>query len=418
MEIIQEDNHLVLMYTVKAIFLCVSNAISVVVLVWWLYGRQWHASFPCDLSNHIPLIYEELTCSLPAAPFLYGLMICNIIFAFCICLCNMFALKWVTTFRISTYSHYENAFQKWTSLSHKMGFLDFCFCLDLTSCTTKDGKILGDVIYSSLKLYQKSDKHNSHVELMQDINKKAKFSSMFYQGQAIASELGLKILEGSVTNDCLFYAIAKVLETETARVCDAISEELTTNMYVYKDLVDNDMNCPVFEECVDLIQEERKTPKEFQHYALMAACNAFHVNIRLLAASAKCWYYKATDSGTPTSVPTKYLFLIRPNYYTAVVDKPGQEEKHGNRQLFISDTTYRKQLQSEAKASWEEDGKPKYQKTMKALNPQVIPYGKSTVPAPKRPTNILTDLFNETGQRISTQILSKIYIPGLTKQQL
>jgi hypothetical protein len=110
--------------------------------------------------------------------------------------------------------------------------------------------------------------------------------------------------------------------------------------------------------------------------------------------------------------------LIRPNYYTAVVDKPGQEEKHGNRQLFISDTTYRKQLQSEAKASWEEDGKPKYQKTMKALNPQVIPYGKSTVPAPKRPTNILTDLFNETGQRISTQILSKIYIPGLTKQQL
>ena len=418
MEIVQENNHLVFMYTVKATFLCVSNAVALIVLVWWLYGRHWHASFPCDLSNHIPLIYEDLTCSLPAAPFLYGLMICNIIFGFCICLCNMFALKWVATFRISTYSHYKNAFEKWTSLSQQMGFLDLCFCLDLTSCTTKDGKILGDIIYSSLKLYQKSDKHKSHVELMQDINKKAKFSSKFYQGEVIASELGLKILEGKMTDDCLFTAIAKVMETETAKVCHAIIEELTTNMYVYKDLVDRDINCPVFEECIELIQEQRKTPKEFHHYAIMAACNAFKVNILVLAASAKCWYYMATDNGTLASVPTGYLFFVHPSYYTAVVDMPNQEDKHGNRQVFISDTTYRQHLQSKAKTSWEDNGKKIYQKAMKALNPQVIPYGKSSVPPPKRPTNILTDLFNETGQKISIQILSKIYIPGLTKKQL
>lgn len=417
MEIVQEDNRLVFMYTVKAIFLCVSNSVAVVVLVLWLYDRQWHASFPCDLSNHVPLIYEDLTCSLPAAPFLYGLMICNVIFAFCISLCSMFALKWVATFRISTYSNYKNAFQKWTCLAHKKGFRDFCFCLDLTSSTSKDGKILGDIIYSSLKLYEKSDKRNSHVELMQDINKKAKFSSMFYQGELIASELGLKILEGNVSDDCLFNAIAKVTGTEPANVCDTIVEELTTNMYVYKDLVDNDMNCPVFEECVELIKEERKTPKEFHHYALMAACNAFHVNILVLAASAKCWYYKATDGGTEPSVSTTYLFFINPNYYTAVVDEPRQTEKHDNRELFIQDIAYRRQLQSKANVSWEEDGKSKYQKTMKTLNPQVIPYGKSTVPPPKRPTNILTDLFNETGHRISKQILSKIYIPGLTKHE-
>ena len=419
MEIVQEDNHLVIMYTVKAIFLCVSNAVALIVLVWWLYGRHWHASFPCDLSNHIPLIYKELTCSLPAAPFLYGLMICNIIFSFCICLCNIFALKWVATFRISTYTDYKNAFQKWTLLSHKLGFLDLCFCLDLTSCTTKDGKILGDIIYSSLKLYQKSDKHKSHVDLMQDVNKKAKFSSKFSQGEAIASELGLKILEGNIADDCLFNAIAKVTEAEAAKVCDAIVEELTTNMYVYKDLVDQDLNCPFFEECIELIQEKRKTPKEFHHYAIMAACNAFKVNILVLAVSSKCWYYMASENnGTLASVPTRYLFFIHPSYYTAMVDMPNHEDKHGSRQVFISDTAYRKQLQSEAKKSWEENGIHKYQKAMKALNPQVIPYGKSSVPPPKRPTNILNDLFNETGQKISIQILGKIYIPGLTKKQL
>ena len=417
MEIVGEDNRLVVMYTLKAIFLFVSNAVVVVVLAWWLYGRQWHASFACDLSNHIPLIYEDLTCSLPAAPFLYGLMICNVIFAFCICLCNLFALKWVGTFRIIRYKHYDDAFQKWTSLSQQVGYLDFCFCLDLASWTSKDGKILGDIIYSSLKLYQKSDKHYSYVELMQDVHKKGKFSSLFYQGEVIANDLGLKILEGNVSDDCLFNAIAKVIGEDTVAVCDGIVDELTSNMYVYKDLIDRDMNCPVFEECIELIQE-RRTPKEFHHYALMAACNAFRINILVLTASAKCCFYKATNDGTLGAISTKYVFFVHPNYYTAVVDKPDQAEEINNRELFLLDSAYRKQIQSKAKASWEKDGKQEFEKTMKALNPQVIQYGKSTVPPSKRPTNILTDLFSETGHKISKQILRKIYIPGLTKQQI
>ena len=417
MEILREDNRLVVMYILKAIFLFVSNAVTVVVLVWWLHGRQWHASFACDLSNHIPLIYEDLTCSLPAAPFLYGLMICNVILAFCICLCNMFALKWVGTFLISRYKHYKEAFKKWTSLAQQVGFLDFCFCLDLTSWTSKDGKILGDIIYSSLKRYQKSDKHYSYVELMQDVHKKEKFSSLFYQGQVIASDLGLKILEGNMFDECLFNAIAKVIGADTVTVCDRIVDELTSNMYVYKDLIDRDMNCPVFEECIELIQE-RKIPKEFHHYSLMAACNAFSVNILVLAASGKCCFFKTIDSGTPDTIPTKYIFFVHPNYYTAVVDKPDQAEKNNNRELFLSDSAYRKQIQCKAKVSWEEDGKREFQKAVKALNPQVIRYGKSTVPPSKRPTNILTDLFSETGHKISKQILRKIYIPGLTTQQL
>ena len=418
MEILSHQHHLVFMYTAKSVFLCVSNAIAVIVLVWWLYDRYWHASFPCDLSNHIPIIYEDLTCSLPAAPFLYGLMICNIIFAFCICLCNIFALKWVATFRLTTYSHYKKAFEKWTSLANEKGFLDFCFCLDLTSCSSKDGKILGDIIYSSLKLYHKSNKHNSHVELMQDLNSKAKFSSMFYQGEAIASNLGLKIVEGKVSDECLFNAIATVVETDMEKVCDVIVEELTTNMFLYKDLVDNDLNCPFFEECVVLIRDQRKTPKEFYHYALMAACNALHINILVLLANTKCWYYKASDSDTSTSIPTKYLFFIHPNYYTPVLDDPDVTDKLENRKLFITDSSYRQQLQREAKASWDDLGKRKYQKSTKALSPKVIPYGKTTVPPVKRPTNILTDLFNETGKKISKQILSKIYVPGLSNQQL
>lgn len=417
MEIVQENHHLVFMYTLKAIFLCVSNGVVTVVLVWWLYGRHWHASFPCDLSNHIPIIYEDLTCSLPAAPFLYGLMICNVMLAFCTCFCNVFALKWVATFRLSTYSHYKNAFQKWTSLVDKKGFLDFCFCLDLTSYTSKDGKILGDTIYSSLKLYQKSDKHTSHVELIQEINKKARFSSMFYQGEVIATELGLKILEGNVSDDCLFNALAKVNGIETENVCEAIVQELTTKMHVYKDLVDSDLNCPIFEECVGLIRAEKKTPREFHHYALMATCNAFGVDILVLSTGAKCWHYKATNNDDTASTPTKYVFFIHPNYYTAVIEEVDEDEKKDKRRSFISDSDYRKQLQHQARAAWEDNGKRKYQKTMKALNPELLPYGKATIPPTKAPTNILADLFNETGKKISRQILNKIYIPGLSNQQ-
>lgn len=412
MEVLQKDNHLLLLYALKAVFLTVASASVVIVLSTWLSRQGWHASFPCDMTLHIPVQYKDMTCSLPAAPFLYGLMICNIIFAFCISLSNLRAILWLVIFKKCTSSHYKEAFGKWDFMIKKPGFSDFCFCLSLTSLTSKDGMILGDIIYSSLKLYQKSDKH-VNVETMKEINK-PKFSAMFYQGEVIAHDVGLKVLESRVSEDSLFRAIASVVGMEKPTVCGAIAQELITNISVYKDLVDNDLNCPVFEECVELIQFERKSPKEFQHYVLMAACNAFYINIVVLRASCKCWYYKVADSDKNVPVPTKYLLFIQPNYYTATEeDLMSDEGKEEARNLLISDALYRKELHTKALAAWEANGLANYKTTMKALCPQVILYGRTSLPEIKQPTNILSDLFNEMGHKISKQIFCKIYIPGL-----
>ena len=412
MEILQKNNSLLLMYAVKAIFLSLCSAIVVIVSTQWLSTRGWHASFYCDMTLYIPVVYKDMTCSLPAAPFLYGLMTCNIIFAFSICLCNLRAIIWILRFK-TIYSHYREAFGKWQFLVEKIGFRDFCFCLNLTSSTSKNGKILGDIIYSSMKLYQRSDQL-AHAEPIQEFIQKPKFSSKFYQGEIIACNLGLRLLESKIYDDSIFHGLAILVGMEKSEVSQRIAEELISNISIYKDLVDSDINCPVFEDCVELIQVEKKSPKEFQHYVLMAACNAFHLNIVVFRAGSKCWYYKAQNEDE--MILTKYMLFIQPSYYAAAEDDATLQDKQENQHLFISDPLYHSELQRKALLSWEKDGIEKYKETVKALKPKVISYGTMANPEVNQPTNVLSDLFSEMGHKISKQILNKIYIPGLQTQ--
>lgn len=405
MEVLQQNNHLQFLYLIKAICLLSGSAVVMLSLSSWLSARQWHASFSCDMTLHIPTFYKDMTCSLPAAPFLYGLMICNIAFAFSICLCNVRAIIWHCWEFKKSYNDYKKAFKKFKFLEKlPPGFSDFCFCLCLTKFTSKDGMILGDIIYSSMKVYQKSEEY-SHVESVT----KSRFSSKFYQGGVIAQNLGLKVLELKISDDNFFNAMAMMIGENKRAVCQIIAQELIKNISVYKDLVDNDMNCPVFEECVELIQNEMKSPKEFQHYALMAACKAFNINIVVLRASFKCWYYKTENSAT---IPTKYLLFIPPSYYAATEDDPALQEKQDNRQRLISDPSFRNLLETEASAQWQKDGLIKYTTTVASLKPTFILYGEKDSPKAHQPTNVLSDLFNEMGQKISKQILNKVYIPG------
>lgn len=410
MEVLQKNNNMQLLYSLKAVFLSLCSAIVVVILSQWLSMRHWHASFSCDMKLHIPTVYKDMTCSLPAAPFLYGLMICNITFAFSICLCNLRAIIWIVVDFKMSYKDYKDAFGKFKFLENPPGFSDFCFCLCLTKFTSKDGMILGDIIYSSMKIYQKSEEHcHSHAESV----KKSHFSSKFYQGEVIAENLGLKVLELKISDDNFFNAIASMVGADKRMVCQEIAQELITNISIYKDLVDNDMNCPIFEECVELIQNEMKSPKEFQHYVLMATCKAFNSNIVVIRASFKCWYYKTVNSD---NIPTKYLLFIPPNYYAATEDDPVLKDKQANRQLLIADCSFRHTLQKKASEKWLANGENTYKTRVESLNPGVISYGDTPKGRQVQPTNILLDLFNEMGQKISRQILNKIYIPGYHNQ--
>ena len=123
----------------------------------------------------------------------------------------------------------------------------------------------------------------------------------------------------------------------------------------------------------------------------------------------KCWYYKTENSHT---IPTIYLLFIPPSYYAATEDDPALQEKQDNRQRLISDPSFRNLLETEASAQWQKDGLIKYTTTVASLKPTFILYGEKDSPKAHQPTNVLSDLFNEMGQKISKQILNKVYIPG------
>lgn len=417
-EIARLSHYLVFMYTIKSLFLCITNVVVFVVLANWLRERRWRASFNCDFSDRVPYDYKDLTCSLPAAPFLYGLMICNTVLAFSISVCNLFALIWTWKFFMYTYVHYKNAFKKWTDLVDENGFMDFCFCLSLATTSYKDGKILGDVIYSSMKIYYQSNRHEWQIGQSENSKKKAKFAAMFYQGDAITKELGLTLFEGDYTDDSLFQAMAAILDVEREDFRDKISKQLKRDMHLYKDIVDNAFSNLEFERFVKLIENGKRLPYEFHQLILMAACNSFGVNILLLTCGQSCWYYKTANEEESASVDeeilTKYLFVCHPNYYSAILPAPNYDEKKEKRRLFLNNEKSRKEARTNALDNWNEFGEENYLKMIKDISPRTIAYGKTTIPTKKRSHNILTDLFHETSHKIVTHFRRRITIPPLT----
>ena len=105
--LLQFRYNLVLLYTLKSIITCVLTAVLTVGLISWLVAFQWRTAFTCDLHDVLPSPFHHNLCSFPAAPYVYSMMILNVIFTMFLCVFNFQALLWLAKFRYDTnYCYY------------------------------------------------------------------------------------------------------------------------------------------------------------------------------------------------------------------------------------------------------------------------------------------------------------------------
>ena len=91
--------NLVNLYTMKSIATCVLTALLSAGLISWLVAFRWRTTFTCDLQGSLPPPFDHNSCSFPAAPYVYSIMILNIIFTIFLGMFNLRALFWLAKFR-------------------------------------------------------------------------------------------------------------------------------------------------------------------------------------------------------------------------------------------------------------------------------------------------------------------------------
>lgn len=141
-------------YVGKSVVLFVGSIIvtagNVTALVWY----DWELVFDCDLHMSVAQLYEKSTCTIPAAPFLYGLMVVTATFSFFILILTCRAMFWL----IQTRNFQSDYLKSWQHGSHILskqpGFRDFIFCLMLMKSNGRDGQAVYDTVNSSLHIYK------------------------------------------------------------------------------------------------------------------------------------------------------------------------------------------------------------------------------------------------------------------------
>ena len=97
--LLQFQYNLVFLYTTKSIATCGLAAVLSAGLISSLVAFKWRTAFTCDLRGSLPPPFDYNSCSFPAAPYVYSMIILNAIFTILLGLFNLRALFWLATFR-------------------------------------------------------------------------------------------------------------------------------------------------------------------------------------------------------------------------------------------------------------------------------------------------------------------------------
>ena len=97
--LLQFRYNLVFLYTAKSIATCGLTTLLSAGLISSLVAFQWRTAFDCDLRGSLPPPFDNNSCSFPAAPYVYSMMILNVIFTIFLDIFNLKALFWLAKFR-------------------------------------------------------------------------------------------------------------------------------------------------------------------------------------------------------------------------------------------------------------------------------------------------------------------------------
>jgi hypothetical protein len=123
--LLQFRYHLVFLYTIKSIATFVLTTLLSAGLISWLVAFQWRTAFTCDLHGSLPPPFDHNSCSFPAAPYVYSIMILNVIFTILLGMFNLRALFWLVKFRYQITLELGEGWKEVLGLGVRLGYVQY-----------------------------------------------------------------------------------------------------------------------------------------------------------------------------------------------------------------------------------------------------------------------------------------------------
>ena len=384
--ILRSSSGFFVVYVAKSIILFIGSAVVIGGNISTLVLFDWSLVFQCDLTTLVPTLYEVTTCTIPAAPFLYGMMVVSSGFAFYIFIFTLRAVAWL----VQTRNFQSDYLKSWGKGSHILrdlpGFRDFCFCLMLMKNNGTDGEGVYETVNSSLKIYT-SLKIEEHFENDQLLGTTVASDVQFEKGNYICNfmlqEMGMESKETSKARD-LVIALTMVCESlgmdvdekdNCKKLREMIFNELVSHPTRYKDMIDNSpQNLSSFREYLKSIKDgSLMTGEVFEcHYVLMAFANCARVKVVLLRPHRSSFVFTPLEDNDE---PLKVIFLkhVPPNDYSSVTPlEDASPQQSSDRDQFLVNSEYSENLHNRALDSWRSTGYPNYLKTLSSILPKYL----------------------------------------------
>ena len=202
---LQSNPGFFVVYVAKSVILFVGSGLVIAGNVVALVMFDWALVFDCDLKRDVTTLYEMTTCTIPAAPFLYGLMIVISTFSAFILILTCRAMFWLIQTR-NFQAEYLKHWKKEHILSEQPGFRDFIFCLVLMKYNGTDGEGVYETVNSSLQIYTslKIEQHFEKDQLLgANVASDVQFERDNYICDFMLREMGLESKEMGESHDLM-----------------------------------------------------------------------------------------------------------------------------------------------------------------------------------------------------------------------
>ena len=391
--LLQFKYNLVNVYAAKSLTTCALTIIITASIVTWLVTFKWRTAFSCDLRDIIPPPYDLSTCSFAAAPYVYSMMILNVVFAVFLCIFNFCALAWLVKFKLS-FNRYMTRWKGKHPLKDKPGFYDYFFCVKLLKSNTSEGGVVFKTMELAFKAF--GDKTPEEMEVASEfalaVPAMPSYCKDWFISTEILLELGMEHKRSADNHDELWVALANSLEQDApvlsgkqvvkavSRIREKVLEELLKRQLLFKDLINKDDHCPIFEEYLEDIKKEepRKNGIIGDHYVFMAYAIVYCVNVVVLRAQKSSMLYEPEHPEENQSI--RYITFVEPYYYYASSVKPNTTTEQKDAVLkFLTDQGFQTSLLKKGSDLWESKGYEEYKRTLEDILPQELLYKSETV---------------------------------------
>ena len=272
-------------------------------------------------------------------------------------------------------------------LKQRQGFYDYFFCIQLLKANSAEGTVIFETMEEAFHVFQKKlpdEKDDAISESSIVIPETPEHCKNEFVVTEILRKLGISIKRSS-RND-LWAALANSLDQDKpslspkelrASIRDIhgrVLEVLLAKHALFKDLINKDDHCPMFEDYIEDVKldEIREKGMKEDHYILMAFAIAYKVNVVVVRSEKSSLLYEPESPEANQSV--WYTAFIPPHYYYATTTdtKASPEENAGLK--FLTDQIYQTDLLKAVIDRWESKGYEDYKRNLQSILPRELSY--------------------------------------------